>query len=681
MSADGTRVASCFVEVNVDAQSLKDNMRAAARQAAGQLKITPVVNQQAWQRETVRLLRDTSKLSGQLRTLLAIPFAAGVGAVKSSIGEALKRDTASAVLMRYELAKVKSSWGDVGEKLLKSKIGGRQLWEWAEKISVYLNTLDTTKVEKIANLLIKVGAAMVALSAFKWTSTVAANLLNIRSDLSGSYGMPQSGTSQTGIQNGNNGQQNWFRSVTPMAIVNSSTSKNPFWERNVINQAVYAPNRPDTKQLTGILNLHQSLRSEVNSTSRGLFDFKGHLVAVRDAAKSASSATRGFIVGLGDASWGINRFGKMQGAMMLGPAAATAGWYGSKYAMGQTINLPGEEGVSSAAAKPYTQTKFGKAVMITPLGMLWNLGAAKNALKAEMDKQTQDQLNSPKYLNAMANEEDNRASRKISEETGLPAEAFFRERKTGLLTHDARVSRMFESNPPSWAFGRIQAMIPELQAEMTRNKDISEKMKTPRYANNQLMKEALQLSDERLAELKSIMDKEFGQHVDYLRTENEKKKHEIEIRNEMTNKAIALHNGILTEMGATRYENLVDIVGIGNKAQQQRGDLGEQWRIESLNPNVINGPQNIGLEFAKSIHTGAVRQDELWRLNHGEVNDKQAVMEAFFKRMADLDLQYQQNIEDEARNIEQRRELQTREETMVETIVEVGKWVRSQATR
>lgn len=178
MEQGGIKIATAWIDVQIDKDGLKNNIRSAVRdmhrqmssQGGGmgtQLKMAPEFDQAKFNAESRKLLRHVGMFAKELRHVMDIPFVMGVGAGKTAIDESLKRNTAQAQVFKYELAKVKSAWGDVGEKLLNSNIGGHKMYEWAEKLAQYLKDLPQEKIERIANSLLNVAKAMAAMQAIK----------------------------------------------------------------------------------------------------------------------------------------------------------------------------------------------------------------------------------------------------------------------------------------------------------------------------------------------------------------------------------------------------------------------------------------------------------------------------------------------------------------------------------
>ena len=131
-------------------QELERGTGAAAGNAAGQ-SIAKSVEQASGK---------IKEATGQISEILAKGLKLGLGAGGTAIAAFLKSNTAEALTFKSRLSELQTALGGVGQKLaFNVKFGGKSMYEWAEKLTQYLNRLDTSQLQKAADIVTKIAVA------------------------------------------------------------------------------------------------------------------------------------------------------------------------------------------------------------------------------------------------------------------------------------------------------------------------------------------------------------------------------------------------------------------------------------------------------------------------------------------------------------------------------------------
>lgn len=145
------------------------------------------IESQASQQVQSQLAQRTQKIANSLKTatqqisgILKTGLTVGVGAGTSAITAFLRSNTAEALRFKSRLADVQTALGGVGQKLAYNvKFGGKSMYEWAEKLTHFLNNLSTDQLQKAADIVKNIAITLAGLKAFSMGAGLVGSLAQV----------------------------------------------------------------------------------------------------------------------------------------------------------------------------------------------------------------------------------------------------------------------------------------------------------------------------------------------------------------------------------------------------------------------------------------------------------------------------------------------------------------------
>ena len=124
--------------------------------------------------KTQRISAGIKDSADKLNAVLDLGLKAGLGAGAASIAAFLRSNSAEALRFKSRLSEVETALSGVGRKLATQvKFGDKSLYEWAEKLTSYLNNISTDQLQKAANIIKGIAITVASLK----TISLGADLL------------------------------------------------------------------------------------------------------------------------------------------------------------------------------------------------------------------------------------------------------------------------------------------------------------------------------------------------------------------------------------------------------------------------------------------------------------------------------------------------------------------------